>query len=271
MVPGMGHCSGGEGPNTFDMWLRSSSGSRRGNRRSGSSPRTARTGKSIALGHCARIRRWRAIRGPENRRRRELRVPVAIDTRENCMSQPARSRAPGIALCLFVLASVPASIVHGQEQPPASTSPGRIVTDVRDVTITVSDLARSLAFYRTLGSSHRLFDTPTPGAPGRGVLDVAWRADDGTGSSGRTQDSRKRLCAAAGGVLWCRSKDRAFTHAGCGRRQIRCRGSPHRRDVCRIDEDGRGGRDAGWLSGSVSSRRRRIPSGLLPSEIRMEC
>ena len=81
------------------------------------------------------------------------------------MSEPARSRASWIALWVVLLASVPASVVHGQEQPPASATPGRIVTDVRDVTITVSDLARSLTFYRTLGFESTGSSTLPPRAP----------------------------------------------------------------------------------------------------------
>src|SRR6185436_7825562 len=50
-------------------------------------------------------------------------------------------------------------------QPAASASPGRIVSDVRDVTITVSDLARSLAFYRTLGFESTSSSTLPPQAP----------------------------------------------------------------------------------------------------------
>ena len=131
MVPGMGHCGGGEGPNTFDMmapleqWVEN--GTTAVARRRLAQPERESRSHSAAV----RVSGGGAPYGDRKYgRRRELRLPVALDTRENRMSQPARSRATGIALCLVVLASVPASIVHSQEQPSASTSPGRIVTDV---------------------------------------------------------------------------------------------------------------------------------------------
>ena len=69
MAPGMAHCGGGEGPNTFDMIGASSNGSSTGRRRIGLWPPTRPMAGSIGRGRCARTRKSRPTQAVEARTR----------------------------------------------------------------------------------------------------------------------------------------------------------------------------------------------------------
>ena len=82
MAPGMQHCAGGVGSEHFDavtaleQWVEKGRSPRR------SSRRTCRTASSTARGRCARIRKWRATRGPaaSTRRRASCAAGSAFDS-----------------------------------------------------------------------------------------------------------------------------------------------------------------------------------------------
>ncbi len=63
MVPGMGHCAGGDGPNTFNSMAALAEWVEQGRLRSRSWPHMRREAKWIAHGLSARIRRPRVYKG----------------------------------------------------------------------------------------------------------------------------------------------------------------------------------------------------------------
>ena len=64
MVPGMGHCGGGDGPNTFDTIAALESWVERGQAPASILASQAPTGRWIARGRSARTRRWRSTKAP---------------------------------------------------------------------------------------------------------------------------------------------------------------------------------------------------------------
>ena len=74
MVPGMGHCRGGEGPNTFErMKVIVTTGRRKARPRGGIPlPGTRRTARLIERARSAPIRRWRGTQARQHRRSGEL-------------------------------------------------------------------------------------------------------------------------------------------------------------------------------------------------------
>ena len=90
MVPGMGHCGGGEGPNTFDMVTALEQWVEKGKAPDRSSRRTPPTARSIARGRCAHIRRSRATKEPAAWTKR----PISFARRRSAASDDARSASP---------------------------------------------------------------------------------------------------------------------------------------------------------------------------------